>query len=130
MKVLVADDVLTNRMLTVRILEKRGHLVKAAENGMEAIEALIREDFDLVLMDIQMPVMSGIEAARIIRSCTSRVHCHEVPILALTAIADSSFRMTDCLNAGMNGYLVKPIRTDEFIEIVEQYAGTDGTKRT
>ncbi len=123
MKVLVVDDTRTNRMLTARILEKRGHLVKTAENGVEAIEELAREDFDLVLMDVQMPVMSGIEAAKIIRSNDSQVRSHDVPILAFSAAAatDGSSGMTACLKAGMNGYLAKPLRLQDFIEIIEKY---------
>ncbi len=123
MKVLVVDDILTNRVLTTRIMEKRGHLVKAVQNGVEAIEALTCEDFDLVLMDILMPVMDGIEATRIIRDLSSSVRCHHVPILAVSALCDGDAcnGRRECLKAGMNGYVNKPIRSSEFIEMVEQY---------
>ncbi len=100
MKVLIADDTRTNLMLAGRMLEKRGHEVRTVENGQAAIEQLEQEDFDLVLMDVQMPVMSGIEAARIIRSNASAVRRHDVPILAVSAGDDSGSLQsgpTECL---------------------------------
>jgi CheY-like chemotaxis protein len=121
LKVLIVDDTLTNRVLAATILEKRGHFVKTAENGAAAIEHLVKEDFDLVLMDVQMPVMSGIEAARIIRSSASPVRRHDVPIFAVTAYAVGDGKR-QCLNAGMNGFLTKPLKSDELIEIIERYA--------
>ncbi len=121
MRVLVVDDILTNRMLTARILEKRGHCVKTAKNGKEAIEQLEKEDFDIVLMDVHMPVMDGIEATRIIRSHASPVRRHDVPIIAVSAAAEGDGKKL-CLDAGMCGYLSKPLRTDEFVEAVERHA--------
>jgi CheY-like chemotaxis protein len=123
MKVLIADDTKTSRILTARILEKRGHEVKTVENGQAAIEQLAQEDFDLVLMDIQMPCMGGIEAARIIRSSNSPVRHHDVPILAISAgnESDRSNGKISCLSAGMNGYVSKPVRMQEFVSLVEQY---------
>jgi len=121
MKVLVVDDIRTNLMLTSRVLEKRGHEVRAVEKGTDAILELCREDYDLVVMDVQMPDMSGIEAARIIRSMDSNVRCHDVPILAFSATDGGVCGMNDCLQAGMNGYLVKPMRTADFVAAIEQY---------
>lgn len=123
MKVLIVDDTKTSLLLIARILEKHGHRVKAVDNAGAALEQLTSEDFDLVLMDIQMPVMSGIEAARIIRSGRSSVRRRDIPILAVSAGIESDRcdgRM-ECLNAGMNGYLRKPVNSKEFIEIVEHY---------
>lgn len=122
MHVLLVEDSATNRMLTVRLLEKRGHLVRTANSGKEAIELLERQIFDAVLMDVQMPGMDGCEAARIIRDPHSSVLRHDVPIIALTAHAMAGDKER-CLAAGMNGYLSKPLRLDEFIEVVEMHAG-------
>ena len=121
MRVLVADDILTNRTLTARILEKRGHHVKTVENGKAAIEQLEQEDFDIVLMDVHMPVMDGIEATRIIRDRASLVRRHDVPIIAVSAGAGDDGEKL-CMEAGMCGYLSKPLRADAFVAAVEQYA--------
>jgi CheY-like chemotaxis protein len=121
MRVLIVDDILTNRVLSSRILERRGHSVQTAENGMQAIERLEKEDFDLVLMDLQMPVMSGLEAMGIIRSSLSSVRRHDIPVIAITAACPDEGKK-QCYDAGMNGYLVKPLRHEEFLEIVERYA--------
>ena len=121
MKVLIADDTQSNRMLTSRILEKRGHSVMAVENGKEAIDQLSREDFDVVLMDLQMPLMDGLEATRIIRNRASRVRKHDVPVIAVSSVPECDGKKP-CLEAGMNGYLAKPLRFDVFLETVEQYA--------
>jgi len=120
-RVLVADDILTNRTLAARILEKRGHFVKTVENGKAAVEQLEKEDFDLVLMDVHMPVMDGIEATRIIRNHASSVRRHDVPIIAVSAAFGGDGEKL-CLEAGMCGYLSKPIRPDEFVEAVERHA--------
>jgi CheY-like chemotaxis protein len=120
-RVLVADDILTNRTLTARILEKRGHFVKTVDNGKAAVEQLEKEDFDIVLMDVHMPVMDGIEATRIIRNHASLVRRHDVPIVAVSAAVGGDGKKL-CLEAGMCGYLSKPLRTDEFVEAVERHA--------
>lgn len=131
MKVLVVDDIMICRMLAARLLETRGHFVRTEGNGKDAIKALSGEDFDLVLMDIRMPVMSGIEAARIIRDATSPVRCHRVPILAVSAGCDADERegKRECLKAGMDGYVNKPIRPGAFVEIVERYGRMDRFER-
>ena len=121
MRVLVVDDIQSNRILSARILEKRGHTVKTVINGQEAIEQLTREDFDVVLMDLQMPVMDGLEATRIIRNRTSRVRRHDVPVIAVSSVSECDGKKP-CMEAGMNGYLSKPVRFDVFLETVERYA--------
>ena len=121
MRVLVVDDIQSNRMLSARILEKRGHTVKTVVNGQEAIVELTQEDFDVVLMDLQMPVMDGLEATRIIRDRASRVRRHDVPVIAVSTVAECDGKKP-CLEAGMNAYLSKPLRSDVFLETVEQYA--------
>jgi CheY-like chemotaxis protein len=121
MRVLVVDDIQSNRMLSARILEKRGHTVKTVVNGREAIEQLTEEDFDVVLMDLQMPVMDGYEATRIIRNRASRVRRHDIPVIAVSTVSECDGKKP-CLEAGMNGYLAKPLRFAEFLETVERYA--------
>ena len=119
MKVLLAEDSIMNRMLASHVLEKRGHLVRAAENGIEALRLMESELFDIVLMDVQMPLMDGCEAAKIIRDPHSSVLGHEVPIIAMTARALAGDKER-CLAAGMNAYLSKPLRPDELIAAVER----------
>lgn len=121
MRVLVADDLQSYRLLTSRILEKRGHTVKAVENGREAVDQLAREDFDIVLMDIQMPQMDGLEATRIIRSRASGVRKHDVPVIAVSSVPECDGKRP-CLEAGMNGYLAKPLNLDVFLATIESYA--------
>lgn len=117
---LVVDDVHTSRLLVSRILEKRGHVVKFAENGIEAIEELACEDFDLVIMDIQMPKMSGLEAASAIRSGIYNVRSREIPILATSASADRTI-ISKCVKAGMNGFIAKPINAQELVSTIQNF---------
>jgi len=119
-KILIVDDIRTNRTLGAKLLEKRGHVVKTVENGKQAIDELSKEDFDVVLMDVQMPVMDGLEATRIIRSSSSGVRRHDVPVIAVSAIGPDCGKHT-CFEVGMNGYLAKPLHQNEFLETVEQY---------
>jgi signal transduction histidine kinase/DNA-binding response OmpR family regulator len=118
LKVLLAEDNAVNQRLVVRLLEKRGHRVAVAVNGLEALAALKKEDFDLVLMDVQMPEMDGIEATVAIREKEKRTGEH-LSVIALTAHAMKGDR-DKCLAAGMDGYLTKPIRTQELDDILEE----------
>ena len=117
LKVLIADDSPTNLRLTTRMLENRDHSVTAVENGRLAVEAMRVDDFDVVLMDLQMPVMDGIEATAAIRAEESHGRPH-VPIVAITAYDDRQ----RCIDAGMDGYLTKPYRPQELFETVERMA--------
>ncbi len=119
MKVLVVDDVRINRIVASRILEKGGHKVKAVESGIEAIAELCRHDFDIVLMDIKMPDMSGIETAMIIRKSISAIGGREITILAFSANNDHS--IDDLKKAGINGYIAKPINPDRLMKTIRQY---------
>ncbi len=110
-RVLLAEDNLVNQRLAVKLLEKQGHSVVVAQNGQEAVEAVGREEFDIVLMDVQMPVMGGFEATAQIRS-QEKDRGGRVKILALTANAMSGDR-EKCLEVGMDGYLTKPLKFDE-----------------
>jgi signal transduction histidine kinase/CheY-like chemotaxis protein len=116
--VLLAEDNAVNRLLAVRLLEKRGHKVTVAANGLEALAALKNESFDVVFMDVQMPEMDGYEATAAIREGEKNSQRHQ-QVIALTAHAMKGDRER-CLTAGMDGYLSKPIRPQELDEILEE----------
>jgi two-component system sensor histidine kinase/response regulator len=118
MKVLLAEDNAVNRTLARRLLEKHGHTVVVVENGREALEALERETVDLVLMDVQMPEMDGLEATAAIREKEKTSGGH-MPIITLTAHAMKGDR-EKCLAAGADDYLTKPIRTTELFEALDR----------
>jgi signal transduction histidine kinase/CheY-like chemotaxis protein len=125
LRILLAEDNAVNQRLAVRLLEKRGHHVVVAGNGREALEALGKESFDLVLMDVQMPEMDGMEATAAIREREKGSGFHQ-PIIALTAHAMKGDR-EKCLAAGMDGYLTKPIRPPELDEILEDHVARRST---
>lgn len=127
LRILVVEDNLVNQRLAVRLLEKRGHHVAVAGNGRQALEALEKEPFDLVLMDMQMPEMDGFEATAAIRKM-ERANDHRLPIVALTAHAMKGDR-EKCLAAGMDGYLSKPIRPQELDAILQRYLDRSGETR-
>ncbi|RMH78188.1 MAG: response regulator, partial [Calditrichaeota bacterium] len=108
LSVLLAEDNPVNRRLAVRMLEKLGHRVEVAENGKEAVEKWRQGKFDVILMDVQMPEMDGLEATRCIRREEDQTGGH-VFIIALTAHAMKGDRER-CLTAGMDGYLTKPLK--------------------
>ena len=116
LRVLVAEDNPVNQRLIVRLLEKRGHRVVLADNGRQALAALEKESFDLVLMDVQMPEMDGFEATSAIRMREKSIGSHQT-IIALTAHAMKGDR-EECLARGMDGYLTKPIRPQELDEVL------------
>jgi PAS domain S-box-containing protein len=120
LRVLLAEDNLVNQRLAVRLLEKRGHRVVVASTGLEALQALEKESFDLVLMDVQMPEMDGLEATATIREKEKSSGLHQA-VVALTAHAMKGDR-EKCLAAGMDGYLTKPIRPQELDQLLETYA--------
>ena len=121
LRILVAEDNLVNQRLATRLLEKRGHRVVIAATGLEALAALEKESYDLVLMDIQMPEMNGMEATARIREKEKLTGAHQ-PVVALTAHAMKGDQEL-CLASGMDGYLSKPIRPQELDQLLEQYAG-------
>jgi osomolarity two-component system sensor histidine kinase NIK1 len=114
---LLAEDNAINQTLAVRILEKRGYSVTAVPDGQAALEAFQTGSFELVLMDLQMPRMDGLEATAAIREIEKRTGRH-VPIVAMTANALIGDR-EKCLAAGMDGYVSKPIRTSELFGTIE-----------
>ncbi|MGA2420364.1 MAG: response regulator, partial [Candidatus Acidiferrum sp.] len=122
MRVLLTEDNLVNQRLACRLLEKRGHQVVLAGNGIEALEALKKERFDLVFMDVQMPVMDGMEATTKIREKEKLTGGH-LAVVALTAHAMKGDQEL-CLAAGMDDYLTKPIRPQELDRLLEKFAGS------
>ena len=110
-RILLAEDNEINQALSVKILTKRGHTIKVANNGKEALQALEQEAFDVILMDVQMPEMDGLAATAAIRAREQETGRH-IPIVALTAHAMKGDRER-CLAAGMDAYVAKPLRAEE-----------------
>jgi two-component system, sensor histidine kinase and response regulator len=121
LRVLVAEDNPTNQKLVSALLEQQGHNVSLVSNGRQAIERAAQDRFDLILMDVQMPEMSGLEATAIIREAERGTERH-IPIVALTARAMAGDR-EQCLAAGMDAYVSKPVRADELFAAIEAITG-------
>jgi CheY-like chemotaxis protein len=117
-RILLAEDSATNRMLATAILKGAGYHVTAAANGRELLNALRAESFDLVLMDIFMPEMDGLQATAAVRAMPDERG--KIPIIAMTAYAVESDRES-CLAAGMNDYVSKPIHKQELLETVGRW---------
>jgi PAS domain S-box-containing protein len=120
LKVLLAEDEPVNRLSVRRLLEKIGHGVTVVENGRRAVEAVGRESFDVVLMDVQMPVMDGVDAARAIRAGEAGEAATTTPIIALTAYAMSGDR-EKFLDAGMDDYLAKPVEKQALAAMLDKW---------
>jgi signal transduction histidine kinase/DNA-binding response OmpR family regulator len=127
-RILLAEDNAVNQTLAVRLLERRGFAVSVAEDGRAAIAGLEKDHFDLVLMDIQMPGMDGLEATLAIREKERRTGGH-IPIVAMTANAMKGDQER-CLAAGMDGYVSKPIRTAELFSVIERLLTNNGSALT
>jgi signal transduction histidine kinase/CheY-like chemotaxis protein len=121
LRVLVAEDNAVNQRLALRMLERRGHQATIVNDGAQAIEALAGGTFDVVLMDVQMPVMDGFQATAAIRE-NERMTGGHIPIVAMTAHALRGDRER-CLAAGMDGYISKPLGADDFYAAVESRFG-------
>ena len=117
LRVLLAEDNEINQRLAIRMLEKAGHSVIAITNGRQAIETFSRESFDIILMDVHMPEVDGIEATRQIRALEAAASGH-TPIIAMTASAMKEDREA-CLEAGMDAYLSKPIYAEELLATLD-----------
>jgi len=119
LRVLLVEDDPSNRFPTQKLLEKAGHEVLLAENGRQAFELLAASDIDCILMDIQMPVMDGVEATRIIRESAALGPKRDVPIIALTAYAMDGDK-EKFLAAGMNGYAAKPVKIEDLLQKMDE----------
>jgi CheY-like chemotaxis protein len=117
LRVLLAEDNAVNQVLASRLLEKQGHTVVVAGDGRKALEALEKQKFDLVVMDVSMPEMDGFEAAAAIRAKEGRTGSH-IPIIAMTAHAMKGDRER-CLAAGMDAYISKPIQASELFQAIK-----------
>jgi CheY-like chemotaxis protein len=122
LSILLAEDNAVNQRLVARLLEKRGHAVRIASNGREAVEESWRRNFDVVLMDVQMPELNGFDATRAIREREKRLGVR-VPIIALTAHALDGDRER-CLDAGMDDFVSKPIEPSELFGALERVASS------
>ncbi len=119
LRILLAEDGLTNQKLAVALLQKWGHQVVVANNGREAVQAYENERFDLVLMDVQMPEMDGLEATQCIRAREGNLG-RRTPIVAMTARAMKGDR-EQCLESGMDGYVSKPIRQRDLNQAIAAF---------
>lgn len=117
LRILLAEDNIVNQHLAARILEKQGHQVILADDGRKAVAALEEQQVDVVLMDVQMPGMDGLEATALIREQEKATGKH-IPIIAVTAHAMQNDKQW-CLAAGMDAYISKPLRARELVELVE-----------
>jgi two-component system sensor histidine kinase/response regulator len=122
LRVLLAEDNMVNQRLAARLLEKKGHTAVVVGDGVEAVEAVRKEKFDLVLMDVQMPVMGGFEATAAIREWERTTGLH-TPIVAMTAHAMTGDRER-CMEAGMDDYIPKPIQPKQLYEVIERMIST------
>jgi two-component system sensor histidine kinase/response regulator len=132
-RILIAEDYPTNRQIAMKHLTKAGYMVDAVENGRQAVDAWMSKDYDLIFMDVQMPVMDGYEAVQTIRNLEAcpdetrrilpRVH-KRIPIIAMTAHAMQEY-LDRCIAVGMDGYLTKPLKRQKFIEAVETWTGRE-----
>ncbi|MBY0498636.1 MAG: response regulator [Nitrosomonas sp.] len=115
--ILVVEDNELNQQVAQALLEYNGAVVSIASNGQEALDKLSKENFDCVLMDVQMPVLDGLEATKMIRA---NPNWSKISIIALTANADQDYR-DSCRSAGMNDFLVKPIDPEQLVIIISKW---------
>ncbi|MCG6553106.1 MAG: response regulator [Candidatus Magnetominusculus sp. LBB02] len=116
-RILLVEDNVTNRVVAREILKKHGYSITEAEDGQKAVALLNDVTFDLILMDVQMPVMDGFEATRLIKAAPATA---AIPIIAMTAHALKGDRAR-CIEAGMDDYITKPVNSAELLEIVRKY---------
>jgi CheY-like chemotaxis protein len=124
-RVLVAEDNRVNQVLVTRLLERRGHSVEIAPHGKAAVDMVAADHFDLVLMDVQMPEMNGLEATEAIRRREAQQNGPHTPIVAMTAHARPEDRER-ALAAGMDAYLAKPANADDLYALIDRLASDAG----
>jgi two-component system sensor histidine kinase/response regulator len=126
LRVLLVEDNEVNQKLAQRLLERRGYVVLVAGDGRQALAAMDKDMFDIVLMDVQMPEMDGYEATMAIRE-RERASGRRTPVVAMTAHARKADEER-CTTAGMDGFVSKPIRTSELVSTIERLTGAEGPK--
>jgi CheY-like chemotaxis protein len=114
LRVLVAEDGKVNQQVAIRLLDRMGHAVTVVDNGKQAVEAVRRSVFDVLLMDVEMPELDGLSATRLIRASEHDWHS-PLPIVGVTA----NDNREECLNAGMNAYLPKPLERQSLSKMLE-----------
>jgi CheY-like chemotaxis protein/HPt (histidine-containing phosphotransfer) domain-containing protein len=124
LRILLAEDNVAAQLVGKKTLERIGHTIQVASNGMEVLQMLEEEEFDLVLMDVEMPQMDGLEATRTIRE-REVTSGHHIPILAVTAYATKEDQKR-CLEAGTDGYLSKPVSPEKLVAAIERFLPPDG----
>jgi CheY-like chemotaxis protein len=122
LRVLLVEDIVENQLLTSELLRQRGHSIVVASHGREALQAFEQQRFDVVLMDIQMPEMGGVEATLLIRQREKETGASRTPIIAVTAHAIKGDRGR-YLKAGMDGYVSKPIRRQQLYDEIDSLVG-------
>jgi CheY-like chemotaxis protein len=125
LRILLAEDNVVNQKLAMRLLQQMGYRADLASNGIEAIESVQRQAYDVVLMDVQMPELDGLDATR--RIC-ALMAARRPRIVAMTANAMQGDREM-CLEAGMDDYLTKPIRVDRLVEVLNAVPIREGAPR-
>lgn len=120
LRIIIADDIFTNRLLLSEILEELGYDYFLAKNGKEAVDELVDNEYDLVLMDIEMPIMNGVEATRYIRESLPSPK-NQIAVIALTAHNPKLF-FDDYKNVGFTKLLTKPYSISKIKEVLEAYA--------
>ncbi|MBU1337801.1 MAG: response regulator, partial [Acidobacteria bacterium] len=118
LRILLAEDNVINQKVSCRMLEKNGHEVTVATDGGEALDLLKKQSFDLILMDVQMPVLDGFEATAVIREEEKESGGH-IPIIAMTAHTMKGYRER-CVAAGLDDYISKPLNGEDLEELIEE----------
>ncbi|MEZ4863820.1 MAG: histidine kinase N-terminal 7TM domain-containing protein [Caldilineaceae bacterium] len=125
--ILVVEDQFANQLIARKLLEKMGHTVQVVGNGREALQQWENGEYDLILMDVEMPEMSGLEATRAIRVCEMKSGRH-IPIFAMTAYALKEDEV-QCLQAGMDGFISKPVRVEKLQGVIESFVTLESMKK-
>lgn len=121
-KIIVAEDSSVIQNLTKKILSQLNYEISSVKNGQQVIDLLGKSDYDLVLLDIHMPVMDGMECARQVRSMSN--NNNNIPLIAITGNANN-YSMEDFEQVGINAYIPKPLNYDSLVELVKKYTDDD-----
>ena len=128
LRILLAEDSMINQQVAIGLLERCGHTVTIANNGREVLDIMESQPFDLILMDVQMPVIDGLAATNAIRE-REKDGDGRIPVIAMTAHAMKGYR-EKCIEAGMDDYIAKPVRARQLYETIEQWSNSSTTART